>query len=51
MKCNLCVAVNKFEKIYENSRHSVDVMVTSVIFKSIKGDNLVKIHSRLAAVV
>ena len=52
MKCSLCVFVNKFQKINENSRNSVDVMVTSVIFfKSIKGDHLVKINLRLAALI
>jgi len=31
--------------------NSVDVMVTSVILNSIKGDNLVNIHLRLAALI
>ena len=28
MKCSFCVFVNKFEKIYEESFYSVDIMVT-----------------------
>ena len=50
MKCSFCVSVNKFEKIYENSLNSVDVMVTSVIFKVHKGREFSK-NSRLAALI
>ena len=52
MKCSLYVFANRFEKIYENSLNSVDIIVTFAIFsKSKKGDNSVEIHSRLSAFI
>ena len=33
----------------ENDINSVDIMATSVILKSIKGDNLVQMHYRVMA--
>ena len=48
-KGSLCVFVDKFENIYENGPKRVDNMVTAVISKSIKGDNLVRMHLRVVA--
>ena len=50
-KDSLCVFVNKFQNIDENGLKRVDDMVTAVIPKSIKGDNLVKMHLRVVAYV
>ena len=47
MKCSICVFVNKFEKLDENGLKRVDIMASAVISKSIKGDNLVKMHLSL----
>ena len=51
MKSSLCGVLNKFEKIYENSLNSVDVMVTSVISISVKRDYLIETHLRLVAFI
>ena len=50
-KGSLCVFVNKFENIDGNGLKRVADMVRAVIFKSIKGYNLVKMHLRLVAYI
>ena len=50
-KGSLCVFVNKFENNDENGLKRVDVIVSAVISKSIKGDNLVKMHLRVVAYI
>ena len=42
---------NQCVKFEEKSFNSVDVMVTSMISKSIKGEQLFKLHLKLAALI